>query len=122
LPIRAAMLPGEPIILVVLTGAVTGQEFIDWRLAWSAAVDMSQFDILYDLLGYIGSVSDDDLVRLARVVRDKPTRRRTAIATRDPMFGLWMRSWEPRAGAAFPGRPVIVVSSVESGLALLRRG
>lgn len=107
-------------VTVVLTGDVTGPDYVAWLLGLLAAEPaLGGYDFLYDLRGYQGRVSHDDIAamapRYAALVGGRDRGAMTVLVTRDEGF----RFWADLFALQFPNRLWRVVPTMEEAEAAL---
>lgn len=100
-------------------GELESDVFRDVMGRWvEGAAGQFGFDRLYDLRGYAGTVSNDDVRVIGQLMRAKGANiaeGRTVFVSLDPGFAFWARSMQ----LELPKRPMQVVSTMAAAESLM---
>lgn len=103
------------LVVVALTGDVSGPDYVTWLVdLLSAEPVLRGYDFIYDLQGYGGRISHDDIAglapRYAALVGDLDRGAVTVLVTQDEGFRFWAELFRIQ----FPNRTWHVVTSLEA--------
>ena len=109
----------KPRVTFVATGELDGAAFRARMESWLAGAPGSfEFDRLYDLRSYAGTVSHDDVRHVGRLMRAAGADEdggRTVFVSLDRGFALWACSIQ----LELPRRPMVVVKTLNEAEAVL---
>jgi hypothetical protein len=107
-------------VVVAVAGDVTGPDYVGWLLDLLAAEPaLGGYDFIYDLQGYEGRITHDDIAalapRYAALVGDRDRGAVTVLVTADEGFRFWAELF----AVQFPHRTWRVVPSMSAAEAAL---